>query len=231
MKDPSELTNEIVKLSYEEILRKGIPFLQVFPQMFQETNIAETFKIKKTQRNKTITTYALSVKEQEINQFREQLFLHCDVSLSIFKLPTQAQAAFWFMLFNWLECNNYSITIGPEKRNLLAQYYSRSNDPDSRLVQNILRGFTKSGLLVKCKKTDLICKANKPYEITYKVPFIVSQQKLNKNFINLNEEIIELKSELHKRSIQHLKNQNNNVEHKDIDKAVNDVLNNVIGKL
>ena len=51
------------------------------------------------------------------------------MSLSIFKLPTQTQAAFWFMLFNWIECNNYSITIGPEKRKLLAQYSSRSNDP------------------------------------------------------------------------------------------------------
>ena len=42
----SELTTEIVKLSYEEVMRKGIPFLQIFPQMFQENNIAETFKIK-----------------------------------------------------------------------------------------------------------------------------------------------------------------------------------------
>lgn len=76
----------------------------------------------------------------------------------------------------------------------------------SRSVQNIFRGLTNSGLFVKCKKTDLICKANKPYEVTYKVPFIVSQQKLNKNFIKLNEEIIELKSELYKRSIKRLKN-------------------------
>ena len=73
------------------------------------------------------------------------------MNLNIFKLPAQTQAAFWFMLFNWIECNNYSITIGPEKRKLLAKYYSRSSDPDSRSVQNILRGLTKSGLLVKCK--------------------------------------------------------------------------------
>ena len=66
---------------------------------------------------------------------------------------------------------------------MIFQYYNRSNDPNSRSVQNILRGPTKSRLLVKCKKIDLICKANKPYEITYKVPFTVSQQKLNKNFI------------------------------------------------
>jgi len=147
----SELTTEIVKLSYEEVMRKGIPFLQIFPQMFQENNIAETFKIKKTQRDKTISAYTLCVKEEEIQQFREKIFVHCGMSLSIFKLPTQTQAAFWFMLFNWIECNNYSITIGPEKRKLLAKYYSRSSDPDSRSVQNILRGLTKSGLLVKCK--------------------------------------------------------------------------------
>ena len=73
------------------------------------------------------------------------------------------QAAFWFMLFNWIECNNYSITIGPERRKILADYYSRSNDPDSRAVQNIFRGVTKSVLLVKCKKSDLSCKANKTY--------------------------------------------------------------------
>ena len=34
------------------------------------------------------------------------------MNLNIFKLPAQTQAAFWFMLFNWIECNNYSITIG-----------------------------------------------------------------------------------------------------------------------
>ena len=151
------------------------------------------------------------------------------MNLNIFKLPAQTQAAFWFMLFNWIECNNYSITIGPKKRKLLAQYYSRSSDPYSRLVQNILRGLTKSGLLVKCKKTDLICKSNKTYEVTYKIPFIVSQQKLSKNFIKLNEEIIELKSELHKRSVERLKKQSNNIETKDTDKAVNDVLNSVTG--
>jgi hypothetical protein len=76
----------------------------------------------------------------------------------------------------------------------------------------------------------LICKAKKPYEITYKVLFIVSRQKLNKNLIKLNEKIIELKSELHKRSMERLKNQSNNVESKEIDKAVNDFLKNVIGK-
>ena len=117
------------------------------------------------------------------------------MNLSIFKLLTQTQAAFWFMLFNWIECNNYSITIGTERRKILAEYYSRSNDPNSRSVQNIFRGLTKTGLLIKCKKSDLICKSNKTYEVTYRIPFIVSQQKMNDSFIKLHKEIIQLKSE------------------------------------
>ena len=68
------------------------------------------------------------------------------MNLSICKLPTQTQAAFWFMLFNWTECNNFSITIGPERRKILTDYYSQSNDPNSRSVQKIFRGLTKSGL-------------------------------------------------------------------------------------
>jgi hypothetical protein len=79
--------------------------------------------------------------------------------------------------------NNYLITID-QKRKDVTQYYSRSNDSESRSVQNIFRALTKFGLLGKCKKTDLICKNNKTYETTYRVPFIVSQQQINKNFIN-----------------------------------------------
>ena len=79
------------------------------------------------------------------------------------------------MLINWRECNHDSITIGAERRKRLANYYTRSNDPNSRAVQNIFRGVTKSVLLVKCKKSDLSCKANKTYEVTYRISFIVSQ--------------------------------------------------------
>jgi hypothetical protein len=199
--------------------------------MFQDANIAETFKVKKSQRNKRITSSQLTSKNKNIEEFREQIFLHCGMNLNIFKLPAQTQAAFWFMLFNWIECNNYSITIGPERRKILADYYSRSNDPNSRSVQNIFRGLTKSGLFIKCRKSDLICKTNKTYEVTYRIPFIVSQQTLNKNFIKLHEEIIQLKSELHQRSRKHLISKDYNVEPKDIDKAVDDVLSNVIGKV
>ena len=76
----------------------------------------------------------------------------------------------------------------------------------------------------------MICKANKTYGVTYRIPFIVFQQKLSNNFIKLNEEIIQLKSELHKRSIEYLKTENHNVGSKDVGKAVNDVLSSVIGK-
>ena len=75
------------------------------------------------------------------------------------------------------------------------------------------------------------CKANKTYEVTYRIPFIVFQQTLNKNFIKLHKEIIQLKSELHQRSRKYLISKEYNVEAKDIDKAVDDVLSNVIGKV
>ena len=109
MRNDSKLTDEIVAATYEELIRNGLPFLQISPQMFQDANIAETFKVKKS-----ITSSQLSLKNKNIEEFREQIFLHCGMNLNIFKLPTQTQAAFWFMLFNWIECNNYSITIGPE---------------------------------------------------------------------------------------------------------------------
>jgi hypothetical protein len=75
-------------------------FLQIFPQMFQDANIAETFRVKKSQRNKSITSSQLALKNRNIEEFREQIFLHCGMNLNIFKLSTQTQAAFWFMLSN-----------------------------------------------------------------------------------------------------------------------------------
>ena len=173
-------------------------------------------------------------RDASIQKFRENLFLYCGISLNIFKLSTQAQAAFWFMLFNWIECNNYSITIGPRKRKILAKYYSRSNDPDSRSVQNIFRALTKSGLLVKCKKTDSICKNNKTYETTYRVPFIVSQQRLNKKFIMMNNKIIQLKAELVKRSKDYLLNKEERtpyLESEGVENAIDNVFNEVISKV
>lgn len=176
----------------------------------------------------------MDYKNTSVEEFRENLFLYCGISLNIFNLSSQTQAAFWFMLFNWIECNNYSITIGPEKRKILAKYYSRSSDPNSRSVQNIFRALTKSGLFVKCKKTDSICKSNKTYETTYRVPFIVSQQRLNKKFIMMNNEIIQLRSELLERSRNYLLNKENvtnNTTSESVENAIDYVFNDVISKV
>ena len=54
MENYSKLTDKIVIATYEEVIHNGLPFLQIFPQMFEDTNIAEIFKVKKSQRNKNI---------------------------------------------------------------------------------------------------------------------------------------------------------------------------------
>ena len=82
MEHYSKLTDEIVTTTYEEIVRNGLPFLQIFPQMFQDANIAETFKVKKSQRNKSITSSQLALKNRNIEEFREQIFLHCGMNLN-----------------------------------------------------------------------------------------------------------------------------------------------------
>ena len=43
MANYSKLTDEIVTTTYEELIHNGLPFLQIFPQMFQDANIAETY--------------------------------------------------------------------------------------------------------------------------------------------------------------------------------------------
>ena len=52
--------------NYREIIQNGVPFLQIFPQMFHDENIAETFKLKSSQRNKGIETYELTRKDDQI---------------------------------------------------------------------------------------------------------------------------------------------------------------------
>ena len=47
VKDYPELTDEIVATNYEEIVKNGLPFLQISPQMFQDANIVEILKLKK----------------------------------------------------------------------------------------------------------------------------------------------------------------------------------------
>ena len=77
MRNDSKLTDEIVAATYEELIRNGLPFLQISPQMFQDANIAETFKLKKS-----ITSSQLSLKNKNIEEFREQIFLHCGMNLN-----------------------------------------------------------------------------------------------------------------------------------------------------
>jgi hypothetical protein len=62
-KDYSELTDETVTENYEEIITDRLASLQIFPQMFQDENITETFKLKKCQRNKNIKDSELVLKD------------------------------------------------------------------------------------------------------------------------------------------------------------------------
>ena len=55
VKDESTLTNEIVKKQYEELMTNGLPFLQIFPEMIQESNVAETFKTRANEQYKGLT--------------------------------------------------------------------------------------------------------------------------------------------------------------------------------
>ena len=39
VKDKSTLTSEVVKEQYEEMVSRGLPFLQIFPEMIQESKL------------------------------------------------------------------------------------------------------------------------------------------------------------------------------------------------
>ena len=56
-KDHLLLTNEVVKRQYETLMENGMPFLQIFPEMIQELTVAETFKSRAKERNKSLTQY------------------------------------------------------------------------------------------------------------------------------------------------------------------------------
>lgn len=45
--------------------------------MFQDENIAETFKLKKSQRNRNIMDSELALKDESIREFREQIISKC----------------------------------------------------------------------------------------------------------------------------------------------------------
>ena len=66
------------------------------------------------------------------------------------------------------------------------------------------------------------------------MPFIVSQQRLNKKFIMMNNEIIQLRSELLERSRNYLLNKENvtnNTKSEGVENAIDYVFNDVISKV
>ena len=74
VKDKSTLTSEVVKEQYEELISRGLPFLQIFPEMIQESNVAETFRIRTNERNN------LDSRNASVEEFRENLFLYCGIN-------------------------------------------------------------------------------------------------------------------------------------------------------
>ena len=45
IKDYFKFTGEIVTATYEKLINNGLPFLQIFQQIFQDTNIAKTYTL------------------------------------------------------------------------------------------------------------------------------------------------------------------------------------------
>tara|TARA_B100001142_G_C14171525_1_gene592423 strand:- start:48 stop:302 length:255 start_codon:yes stop_codon:yes gene_type:complete len=62
------LAKQVVKEQYNELMHKGLPFLQIFPEMIQEADIAETFKRRGTDRNKSITQFVIHT-PQFLNEY------------------------------------------------------------------------------------------------------------------------------------------------------------------
>ena len=52
-----------------------------------------TIEVKKSQWNKSITSSQLALKNRNIEEFREQIFLHCGMNLNIFNVPTQTPSS------------------------------------------------------------------------------------------------------------------------------------------
>ena len=55
-------------------MHKGLPFLQIFPEMIQEADIAETFKRRGTERNKSIMQSQLDARSRSVEEFRENVY-------------------------------------------------------------------------------------------------------------------------------------------------------------
>ena len=85
VKDELTLINEVLKKQYEELMTNGSSFLQIFPEMIQESNVAETFKIQVNERNKSLTQGDLNYRNASVKEFRENLFLYCGINLSYYR--------------------------------------------------------------------------------------------------------------------------------------------------
>ena len=58
--------------------------MQIFPEMVPEVDIAETFKRRKNERDKSLAETQLHTKSNSSEEFRESLFLYCEINLKIY---------------------------------------------------------------------------------------------------------------------------------------------------
>lgn len=56
-------------------MKSGLPFLQIFPEIVQKLDVAETFKRRKEEQSKSLTQANLDTKDTHVREFRETLFL------------------------------------------------------------------------------------------------------------------------------------------------------------
>ena len=121
---------------------------------------------EKSGRRKQSTTDFL-----KMQNIKRSLLLTCGINFKIFDLPAPTQAVFWFMLFHWTDCNNYSIPITSERRKELQTRFSQKKAKDTskiRSVQNILGRLSNKGLLVKLpQRKDYLS----IYKVGYQIPF------------------------------------------------------------
>jgi hypothetical protein len=60
-------------------------FLRTFLETIQEPSVAETFKVRANERNKSLTQGDLDYKNASIEEFRENLFLYRTFPLFVYQ--------------------------------------------------------------------------------------------------------------------------------------------------
>ena len=93
--------------------------------------------------------------------------------------------------------NNYSARIAPERRTGLQTRFNQKIVKDTsktRSFQNILRRLSDNGLLVKLTKRKGELSA---YSIEYQIPFLLVQQWINEDFVQLNLDTMRIKVKLY----------------------------------